>query len=67
MTVPGPASNRKRSLCTSPRSPSTCQSLCALQVAAELIEDAKAQLEGYGRLKAAPLLAMADYIYQRDS
>ena len=45
----------------------TRKSLIALQVAAELIEDAKAQLEGYDRLKAAPLLAMADYIYQRDS
>ena len=35
------------------------------EVAEELIADAKSQLDGYDRQKAAPLLAMADYIYAR--
>ena len=35
------------------------------EVAADLIADAKLQLQGYDRLKAAPLLAMADYIGSR--
>lgn len=37
------------------------------QVAEDLIADAKLQLEGYDKLKAAPLLAMADYIYSRSN
>ena len=39
--------------------------LSSCQVAEELIADAKLQLQGYDQRKAAPLLAMADYIYSR--
>lgn len=35
------------------------------EIANELIEEAKAQLAGYNKAKAAPLLALAEYIRQR--
>ena len=37
------------------------------EIAIELIDDAKALLSGYDKAKAAPLLALADYIGSRQN
>jgi hypothetical protein len=54
LTVPSPPP-------THPHSPA----MPPLQIANELIEGAKSQLAGYDRMKAAPLLALAEYIRSR--